>query len=413
MVVFSLRRKRLLMVVLALFLSVFLVTCSAVSSREKQVKEAVDMAADYLMDTVQDDGMFVYRVNMNPEVNVSEKYNMLRHAGTIYSMASYYQREPNEELLSAIEKAGAYLRDESIAPIEDGEGVLAVWSYNDVNRSGSPDQVKLGGTGLGLVALMSIEQIEPGFTPLEDLQALGRSIIFMQKEDGSFYSKYVPSQGGLQDEWTSLYYPGEAALGLMMLYENDPSEEWLNAASKVLEYLAISRQGQVNVPADHWALLATAKLLSLDNVDELPVSRDLLIEHAIQITKVILDDQVLEADDPMYVGGFTWDGRTTPTATRLEGLQAVLTFLPVDEVELRGQIESAVETGIDFLLASQVMADEFDGQFEGAIPRAIDFVSDEAYEADDFNRRATEVRIDYVQHALSAMIQYLEWYESS
>ena len=97
--------------------------------------------------------------------------------------------------------------------------MLAVWSEPEVNRSGKPLQAKLGGTGLGLVALLSLENIQPGFTPLADLQALGRFTVYMQKEDGSFYSKYIPSAGGRWDEWQSLFYPGEAALGLLMLYQ--------------------------------------------------------------------------------------------------------------------------------------------------------------------------------------------------
>ena len=46
-----------------------------------------------------------------------------------------------------------------------------------------------------------------------------------------------------------------------------------------------------------------------------------------------------------------------------------------------------------------------EGENKGAIPRAIAFLANtEKNRA--FNRAATEVRIDYVQHALSAFLGY-------
>ena len=206
-----------------LILSVLLVILCGGCSKEKStspqfnaVDDAINRSASYLVKITKEDGMFEYRINMDPMVGVKDKYNILRHAGTIYAMSMYYEGYPDENIRSAIERAGRYLRDESILPISGKDNMLAVWSKPEVNGSGGPPQIKLGGNGLGLVALLSIEKISPGFTPLPDLKALGQFIIYMQKEDGSFYSKYIPSMGGRQDEWQSLYYPGEAALGLLM-----------------------------------------------------------------------------------------------------------------------------------------------------------------------------------------------------
>ncbi len=128
----------------------------------------------------------------------------------------------------------------------------------------------------------------------------------------------------------------------------------------------------------------------------------MLTNHAIQICDTILQSQIEDLERPEYDGGFSEDGRTTPTATRLEGLQAALSFLPLNH-EVRKPIDFAVRRGISFLLRVQIS----EGEFIGAFPRAVDKIDQEIPNADKFNRRATEVRIDYVQHALSAMIQYL------
>jgi len=374
----------------------------AASLQIEAVRDAASRSSRYLVKSTRENGMFDYRINMDPAVRVKKKYNILRHAGTIYAMSMYYKLDPDPKMRSAIERAGKYLRDKSIRPIGGRHDIQAVWSEPVVNNSGKPRQAKLGGTGLGLVALLSVEKIHPGFTPLSDLRSLGRFIVYMQKEDGSFYSKYVPSRGGRWDKWQSLYYPGEAALGLIMLYEADSSDVWIESAAKALAYLARSRQNSTNIPADHWALLATEKILSLKNIDELPVSRELLINHAIQICGTMLKEQIENPERPKYEGGFSEDGRTTPTATRLEGLQAALSFLP-HSYEIREPIDAAVRRGIPFLLQAQIT----EGEFIGAFPRAVGKIDKDSLYANNFNRRATEVRIDYVQHALSAMIQYL------
>ncbi|MFC2083500.1 hypothetical protein ACFLS9_00430 [Bacteroidota bacterium] len=375
----------------------------SVSLEPDDIEKSIELAAKYLEKATKANGMFEYRINMDPSIQLSEKYNILRHAGSIYAMYMYYKMFPDENIYSAIERAGRYLRDDAILPIQGEDGMSGIWSIPEVNKNSDILQVKLGGVGLGLVALISIENIQPGFTSLSDLRALGRFLVYMQKEDGSFCSKYIPSEGGRQDKWTSLYYPGEAALGLSMLYEKDPSKIWLETAYKTLEYLARIRENETNIPADHWALLATEKILSLKNLNELLMSRTLLIRHAIQICERMLQDQVNDPKRWEYDGGFAEDGRTTPTATRLEGLLAALSFLPPNN-SIVEHIESSVDRGMNFILRSQIR----EGTYVGAIPRAIAPLSGSSSKVKNFNQRATEVRIDYVQHALSAMIQYLK-----
>jgi hypothetical protein len=102
-------------------------------------------------------------------------------------------------------------------------------------------------------------------------------------------------------------------------------------------------------------------------------------------------------------GAFTRDGRTTPAATRLEGLVAALSFLREDGSDLRKKVRRAIDRGTAFVLSTQVKS----GDHAGAVPRAAGKLSKSHRDySKSFNRQATEVRIDYVQHALSAFIGY-------
>jgi len=367
----------------------------------KAVQAAIDAAARYLMRATRLDGSFEYRVNANPAVSVTPRYNVLRHAGAIYAMATDLGEQPNAAVRDAVLRAGGFLKDRTVAPVPDADGLLAVWSKPEITKGNKPLQAKLGGAGLGLVALAKLETIRPGFTPIADLRALGRFIVFMQKPDGGFHSKFIPSTGGRDDSWTSLYYPGEAALGLLMLYELDRDRRWFDAAGRALAYLARARENDADVPADHWALLATAKMLSFEDARIPSELRSKLESHAVQICTAILADQVDDPGAGALHGGFSADGRVTPTATRLEGLLAARSFLPPGTA-IAARIDGAIDSGMAFLLRAQIT----EGNLAGGFPRAIAPLPPDAEKADSFNRRATEVRIDYVQHALSALIQY-------
>jgi hypothetical protein len=324
----------------------------------------------------------------------------------MYALGMYHERHPNQTTREVMTRAATFLRECCIQPLPERPELLAVWSPPEITYDTSPMEAKLGGAGLGLVALVSLAKMQPGAVPIDEVRRLGQFVAFLQRGDGSFYSKYIPSKGGPQGEWESLYYPGEAALGLLMLYELDASPQWVEAAARAMGYLAESRKDAPQLPADHWVLLATARLLPHYDTLPLPVPREAVLWHALQICWSILDEGRAVASvqqDPILQGGFVLDGRTTPTATRLEGLLAALTFLPLEEDALRQDIQQAADSGVDFLRRAMVQR----GEHAGAMPRAIRRLQQgEPGSSSSFDQRATEVRVDYVQHALSAFLQY-------
>lgn len=369
----------------------------------EDLTKAIQLSANYLIKACNQEGKFLYRVNLNPNVTPKPKYNFLRHAGSIYALADYDNFHPDLSTLDTLERATEFLKKAAIGPLPDRKDLLAVWSRPEITGSQKPLQAKLGGTGLGLMALLSVEKRKPGTTSIDILHQMANFIIFMQKIDGSFHSKYIPEKGGKDDSWTSLYYPGEAALGLLMLYQKDRVQRWLQAAANAIAYLARQRAAERRVTVDHWALLATAKLLPLYERRQPPLPKSEILTHAIRICESILTHKPHYSKNAPQHGCLTDDGRTTPTAIRLEGLLAAHRFLPTEHKTLREGIRVATEEGIAFLIRSQITS----GKYAGGIPRAIQRLPENHPGFDrSFNDRATEVRIDYIQHALSAMLDY-------
>jgi hypothetical protein len=373
-----------------------------------ELERRMGWSAAYLHDSILPSGRFVYRRDFADGTEDHSRYNLLRHAGTLFALADYHRDlEPDSDQSANLARAARFLVNCCIAPVAEAPGSLAVWSDPKQTGSRFPHaQAKLGGAGLALVALTTLEQVMPGVTYLGTWRGLAEFILFMQESDGGFVSKYVPVRGGRDDSWTSLYYPGEAALGLLLLYELDPDPRWLHGGMDALRHLAREREQATEIPADHWALMATARLFAVDHAelsaatppamtwgggqDRLGV-RDALLAHAGRIVDRILDEQHGDEAGPCLAGGFEPSGRVSPTATRLEGLLAALTFLPPGST--RDRAELAVARGVDFLLEAQIT----EGPFRGAFTRV-------SVACRSQQPRAQEVRIDTVQHALSALL---------
>lgn len=350
------------------------------------VERAIELATGYLERACGPDGKFAYKVEIGSG-RENSSYDIIRHEGAMYALAMANHHHPDPKVVDAMVRAADFLRKSYLGP-----GVrpdqLAVWS-KPLRTSSDKQYAELGGSGLGLVALAGVREVRPDAVPLSDLQALGRFMLFLQKGDGSFVHKYRFQSGPVTD-WQSLYYPGEAALGLVALYEADHSNQWLDAAGKALGYLAKSRAALPTVPADHWALIATAKLFPYADQVQSTVSRSELLQHAMQICESILREQFRSSEPQGLDGAFDAEGRTAPAATRLEGLLAALEFLP--DSELRERTAATVKRGIRFLLRAQISTGAQAGGMPGAtVTRSLD---------------SGEIRIDYVQHALCAWLRF-------
>lgn len=370
-----------------------------------RVREGISAATGYLRRVNDENGRFEYLVNMDPGLAVKDKYNLLRHAGTIYSLGMAYSVEPNSETLDVMRRAVNFMRDCCVSVLGDGEMAGVSEPIEITGRKGSVAYL-LGGAGLGLVALASLKSIDANFVSDEEMRRLANFGQYMQRRSGEFYAKYVPGRGGGRSlPGASLYYPGEMALAWLKFYEHTPSADLIDSTIRALTFLAGERAKEGAAPSDHWALLATAKLFEIAEREQLDIPYEALFNHALQVCHAIIEEGHVHQLLPVMEGALVANGVVTPTATRLEGLLAALTFLP-QQHPMRHHVEAAVDRGIDFLLRAQVKGGELDGAFPFAITRVPE---SPGAGAAAFNAQVGEVRIDYVQHSLSALVQYLEW----
>ncbi len=357
------------------------------------VEESMAEAAAYLMRHCSAEGRFDYlrRSSMR-----ESKYNLLRHAGAIYSLQQYYQHRPSPELLSVIRRASHYLRTRYIRPVQGHPTLVAAISRPKEERLAAPT-AKLGGTALALVALTQMARLEPDFIETSTLQAMGRFLLFMQKEDGSFHSKFREDKG-FDTNFHSLFYPGETMLALTMLYQIDGDETWILASAKAAAQLEFSRRGVRKIPADHWMMLASLPLLgALASLEAPPITEHVLLKHVERIAKTITQSQRrnLPGAPSAEEGSFEPTARSTPAATRLEGLGALAT-IQRQSGDVAPALQDAITAGISMLRRCQT---KDTGPDRGGMPRRCGTSGEQG-------KRDREIRIDYVQHYLSALLSY-------
>ena len=356
--------------------------------------DAARAGGRYLERAVLDDGRFVY--SYLPKAGAATNaYNMVRHAGTIYSMLELYGVERQPSLLAAAERAIRYLL-EHVEPFGDGEGVVLAFG----------GKIKLGGVALAAVALSEHVRVTGDQAHLDVVRRLCRYILDSQLPSGEFIHQRAHPGHEILD-FVSLYYPGEALLALLRYHRADPAlagtaegELLLDAAERGARYLIEVRDRDVplaELPHDHWLVYALNELYRAR-------PRPLYLEQSLKIVDAIRSKQRRESTIPDLIGSYYDPPRTAPTATRSE---ALLTACRVArhagrEDDARDLFDVA-KPSLGFQLSTQVDA-----------ARAL-YLPNPQNALGGFTRGLTnyEIRIDYVQHNISAFLLALSELEAA
>jgi len=337
---------------------------------------AARSAGRYLVRMRHDNGKFIYSYDAARNRDRGS-YNLVRHAGTIYSMLQLYRVKKDEKLLAAANESINYL----LGFVKPFRGAMVLKSK---------DRIKLGGVALVAVALIEHVRATGSKQHLKVAQQLCSYMVSAQRKDGSFvHSRKFP--GGEERDFRSQYYPGEAMLGLLRTHSVDKNPKWLDAAERAARYLITVRdkgKATSELIHDHWLLYALNELYRARK-------KPLYLTHASRIAQAITDSQLTKSVPEDYVGGYRPPPRSTPAATRSEGLLAAHSLIrEFGDQQLAKRIRRAVEMGVGFQLHTQITRE-----------RAMYF-RDPRRGLGGFTRSLTnfEVRIDYVQHNISALI---------
>jgi len=353
---------------------------------EPVLQKAILLAKNnYFKKVVGKKGKYIY--SYLPFEDTKEKrYNLLRHAGTTYSILETLELFPDDQLLENAVMTIDYLVAQTRQFQVKDKQVCAVIEK---------DNVKLGGNALAIIALAKYTRLTNDYRYLPLMQGLGKWIFETQDQQGQFTVHKQDYNTGVIDEFTSNYYPGEAVLALTRLYQLDGDENWLDAAEKGVKYLIQCRDRDHTsdtITHDHWLLYGLNELYR-------ERSLKLFLEHAFFIAEAIVKHQITDQDQNSNGAYYFPHPRleSTPTAVRTEGLCAAYLLARDFGYEKEAVIfEAAIRKGIRFQLQTQVW------------PADLLFYKRKKRCLGAFKKglRSYDLRIDYTQHNISSLLAY-------
>jgi hypothetical protein len=346
--------------------------------------EAINLAKhNYFKKVINEKGKMTYIYD--PALNEKPaKYNILRHAGTVYSMLETYEIEADDEIIRKAELALNYIVNETKKVKENGENTL-VLVERDVN--------KLGGNGLLIVALAKYTKLTESRQYIETMQKLAAWMTAVQKEKGDFgIHKQVFSTKEVTD-FRSDFYTGEAILALANLYELDGNTKWLDSAEKATAYLVETANAGATletVQSDHWLLYGIRAISKFR-------PRESFTKHAELMAESVMNSQFTgEKYEVEWQGGYPpQEGRnpkSVPNACKTEGLANV--YYLTEDTTMKKRLKETIKRSIQFQLQMQIR------------PEKAMFFEKKTLSTGAFHNKfkVIELRNDFTQHNISSAI---------
>jgi len=346
-----------------------------------QLIAAARAGGDYLVRMQKPDGSFHYYYDAAADRFEPRRYNIVRHAGTALSLLDLYAVTRDPRYLASTRRAIAFLKTR-FRPVRSGRAVY-VLDYDG--------KAKLGASGLALAALARQIQLDPKFADQRNATRLANLILALQRKDGSFEMRYR-LQSTDEQAFESLYYPGEALLGLIRLFKLNGDQRLLKAARRGAGFLIESQRRMATLPPDAWLMQALGDLYKAG-------PRKQYAGHAIALAEAMLAEQYDDTDHADYAGGFgPGPPRATPAASRAEGLVTAYRLARSIGDARSLKIASALKTCARFQLTQQ-----FTLQNSRALPNP-------ARARGGFREGLTspKIRIDFVQHNISSLLGIAE-----
>ncbi len=357
----------------------------------EHLETAVNLTKDnYFKHAVNENGRITYAYYPHTD-SEAEGYNILRHAGTVYSMLELYEWSRDKKILAAAERALHYLT--TFARPHKINGV-------DVNVIVEEDVIKLGGNGLAVVACAKYTQVTGSREYVPFMQSLASWMEELQRDAPRLnVHKQQYSTGTIMD-FESKYYPGEAILALVRLYEVDGDSRWLDYAEKEARYLIEVRDREADtstISHDHWLLYG---LYGLYRYRPLPLYRS----HAFFIADAIVEAQMTDPDkvSSEMMGSYKIKAdipKSTPAACRSEGLGAAVRLAGLVKDHKRAKI---YRRSIHYAAAFQLQMQLY--------PESVLYFPNKSLSLGAFRAslRGWELRNDYTQHNISSLLSYRE-----
>jgi len=349
-------KKLLFIVILS---SVLLYSCQETAPVSKY-QQAIELGGLWFLNN-QDQDFIHYQYNPYDRVH-PDKGHSLREMGALWSIATLSNYLDNESYTRLAVRGFGHFQKHIIYD----EFLDFCW----VNVT--PDSIKLGYPAFMILTLLEIEHPKKEFY----LEKLANSIIFQQNYDGSLRTFLFSNRSTGVD-----YYPGEALVALMSLYEYTGDKRYVETAANAFPYYSKYFRGNPNTAFVPWQSRSGLKLYKATTDPE-------VAEFIFEMNDYMLKEH--STGDPCRNFNFH---RGIVTAVYIEGVnQAYELADMLDDEQRKECYGNYIKEGSDFILTLQIN--------EGYMPEAKGgFLG---------SNTSTSMRVDRNQHAVMALMDAME-----
>lgn len=214
------------------------------------IKEIIINNAEFLYNQIMDDGRFVYGYFPAYDRKI-KSYNTVRHCTSLYALLETLEVDFNKKYLDKIEKSMEYAFEKFYKIIEE-KGFMI---------DGEQDlEIKLGSNATTIFMLAKYQEITGNDKYLKNAEMLAKGIQYMIDEHGQTSHILNYPSLSVKEKFRIVYYDGEAALGLLRLYQINKDEDLLNTVKLIFDNFIVKKYDKYH---DHWLSYCTNELTKI------------------------------------------------------------------------------------------------------------------------------------------------------
>jgi len=298
---------------------------------------------NWLVENMNKNGSFLYYYDAYKDTIIDDMHpnminplynNILRHSGGTISLLKGYELTNNPLYLDKAKDSLAFL----ISTFRNHQYKNKFACYPFFNKKS-----KLGGAGIGLVALMQYYILTKNDLFKKEMDGLARHILSRIDKDGEMIGYYIHPQFHNSKALTkvseeekkalfSFYYPGEALLGLALYYQHienidpDLKADIEEKSEKALDFLVDIRPVKYDymfdsLPADAWLMQAIEEWVKIDGFKKQSYIDFVFKDTQTMFEHMYTDKNTLTTNKD-YIGGFYYEygDHVYHDASRCEGI---------------------------------------------------------------------------------------------